>query len=110
MHALGGSAARAFGAIREAISGADLSPGVSVVITDGRVSTGISLVVEYPHELRKVADDVRAAVSTAIETIVGMQAGAVDVTVKDVYLAADDSGTDDGAPEENGSANHEPTE
>ncbi|TFD42149.1 Asp23/Gls24 family envelope stress response protein [Cryobacterium sp. TMT2-10] len=101
VHALGGSAARALGAIREAFSGADLSPGVSVDVADGRVSATISIVVEYPHELRKVADDVRAAVATAIETIVGMQVGPVDVTVKDVHLAADDSSDDSDADDSN---------
>ncbi|HSP51702.1 MAG TPA: Asp23/Gls24 family envelope stress response protein [Cryobacterium sp.] len=94
VHALGGSAARALGAIREAISGADLSPGVSVSTDDGRASVAISIVVEYPHELQKVAGEVRSAVETAIETIVGMQVTAVDVTVKDVHQTTEDAVAD----------------
>ena len=94
VHALGGSAARALGAIREAISGADLSPGVSVTTQGGTASVAISIVVEYPHELQKVAGEVRSAVETAIETIVGMQVTAVDVTVKDVHQTSDDAVTD----------------
>ncbi|TFB91597.1 Asp23/Gls24 family envelope stress response protein [Cryobacterium sp. HLT2-28] len=85
--ALGGGAARALGAIREAISGTDPSQGVSITVDETRVAVEISLVVEYPHELQKVADDVRAAITTAIHTIVGMQVTAVDVTVKDVHYA-----------------------
>ncbi|MCY7287493.1 MAG: Asp23/Gls24 family envelope stress response protein [Cryobacterium sp.] len=94
VYALGGSAARALGALREAISGADLSPGVSVTTDNGTASVAISIVVEYPHELQKVAGDVRDAVETAIETIVGMQVTAVDVTVKDVHQASDDADAD----------------
>ena len=86
--ALGGGAGRALGAIREAISGTDPSQGVSITVDETRVAVDISLVVEYPHELQKVADEVRAAITTAILTIVGMQVTAVDVTVKDVHYAA----------------------
>jgi len=86
--ALGGGAVRALGAIREAISGTDPSQGVSITVDETRVAVEISLVVEYPHELQKVADDVRAAITTAIHTIVGMQVTAVDVTVKDVHYAS----------------------
>ena len=86
--ALGGGAARALGAIRDAISGTDLSQGVSITVEETRVSVEISLVVEYPYELQQVADNVRAAITDAIHTIVGMQVTAVDVTVKDVHHAA----------------------
>ncbi|TFC48654.1 Asp23/Gls24 family envelope stress response protein [Cryobacterium sp. TMT2-17-1] len=94
VHALGGSAARALGAIREALSVADLSPGVSVTTEGAAASIAISIVVEYPHELQKVAGAVRNAVETAIETIVGMQVTSVDVTVKDVHQASDDTVAD----------------
>jgi len=79
---------RALGAIRDAISGTDLSQGVSIAVDETRVAVEISLVVEYPHELQKVADDVRAAITQAIHAIVGMQVTAVDVTVKDVHYAS----------------------
>ena len=94
VHALGGSAARALGAIREALSGADLSPGVSVTTDSDTASVAISIVVEYPYELQKVAAEVRSAVKTAIETIVGMPVTVIDVTVKDVHQVADDTDTD----------------
>ena len=84
---MGGGAARALGAIRDAISGTDPSQGVSITVDETRVAVAISLVVEHPHELLKVADDVRAAITDAIHTIVGMQVTAVDVTVKDVHHA-----------------------
>ena len=90
VHALGGGAARALGAIRNVISSTDLSQGVSVEVGETQVAVDISLVAEYPIELQKVADDVRFAVITAIETLVGMQVTEVNVTVNDVHLVSDD--------------------
>jgi hypothetical protein len=42
VHALGGSAARALGAIREALSSTDHSQGVSVQVSEGEVSVQLS--------------------------------------------------------------------
>lgn len=90
VYALGGGTARALGAIRNAISSTDLSQGVSVEIGETQVAVDISLVAEYPLELQKVADDVRIAVISAIESLVGMQATEVNITVNDVHIPSDD--------------------
>ncbi|MCS5734588.1 Asp23/Gls24 family envelope stress response protein [Herbiconiux daphne] len=91
VYALGGGAARAFGAIRDAISATDLSQGVSVEVGETQVAADISIVAEYPMPLQKVADDVRSAVVDAIETLVGLQVTEVNVTVNDVHLPSDDT-------------------
>lgn len=90
VHALGGGAARALGAIKDVISGTDLSQGVSINVADSQVAVDISLVANYPFPLHTVAADVRAAVITAIESLVGLQVTEVNVTIKDVHLAPDD--------------------
>ena len=90
VHTLGGGAARALGAIRDVIGGTDLSQGVSITVTDSQVAVDISLVAGYPFALHTVAADVRAAVITAIESLVGLQVTEVNVTIKDVHLASDD--------------------
>ena len=90
VHALGGGAARALGAIRDVIGGTDLSQGVSITVTDSQVAVDISLVADYPFPLHTVAADVRAAVISAIESLVGLQVTEVNVTIKDVHLASDD--------------------
>jgi uncharacterized alkaline shock family protein YloU len=92
--ALGGSAVRALGAIRDAIGGTDHSQGVSIDVDEDRVTVEVSLVVEYPHELQTVADGVRAAITDAILNIVGMRVTAVDVTVKDVHHASPNAADD----------------
>lgn len=100
VHALGGGAARALGAIREAISAADHSLGITVEVGESQVAVDVSLVAEYPVPLQQIADDARAAVILAIESLVGLQVTEVNVTINDVHLPADDSADDaDGAGE-----------
>lgn len=89
--ALGGGVTRAIGAIREAINQTDKGQGVSVEVGETQAAVDITLVAEYPVSLQKVADDVRAAVTDAIEQIVGLQVTEVNVTINDVHLPSDDA-------------------
>lgn len=97
IHAVGGGAARAFGAIRNAMNSTDHSQGVTVEVGEAQVSVDLSIVAEYPVPLQRVAEDARTAIIEAIETLVGLQVTAVDVTITDVHLPdeADDSGKAD---------------
>ena len=88
--ALGGGAARALGAIRDAINSTDLTQGISVEVGETQVAVDITLVAEYPMPLQTVADNVRTAVYTAIENLVGMQVTEVNVTITDVHIPSDD--------------------
>lgn len=90
VYALGGGAARAFGALRQAIGSTDLAQGVAVEVGDRQVAADVSIVVEYPQPMRAVADDVRAAVRAAIEDLIGMEAAEINVTINDVYIPGDD--------------------
>lgn len=92
VHALANGAGP-LGAIRDAISGTDLAQGVSINVADSQVAVDISLVAEYPVPLHKVAADVRAAVISAVESLVELQVSEVNVTIKDVHLASDDDTT-----------------
>jgi len=94
VHAVGGGAARALGAIREAISSTDHSQGVSVTVSGQLVAVELSIVAEYPLPLQQVADDARSAIIDAIETLVGLEVTEVNVTINDVHLPdeADDTG------------------
>ena len=91
VHALGGGAARVMGAIRDAMSSTDLSQGISVEVGETQVAVDVTIVAEYPVPLQDVASRVRSAVTTAIETLVGMDVTEVNVTVNDVNLPSDDS-------------------
>lgn len=96
VHALGGGAARAFGAIRDAINTTDLGQGISVEVGEKQVAVDVTLVADYPVALQDVADRVRAAITKAIETLVGMEVAEVNVTINDVHIPSeDDNAADD---------------
>ncbi|GAA2050439.1 Asp23/Gls24 family envelope stress response protein [Leifsonia soli] len=90
VHALGGGAARALGALREAINATDHGQGISVEVGEKQVAADVTIVAEYPVSLQKVAADVRAAIVQAIERIVGLEVTEVNVTINDVHLPSDD--------------------
>lgn len=94
VHALGGGAARAVGAIRDAIGNTDLSQGVSVEVGEKQVAADITLVADYPFSLQKIADSVRASVTRAIEELVGLDVAEINVTINDVYVPSDDDDSD----------------
>lgn len=89
VHAVGGGAARALGAIREALSSTDHSQGVSVKVSGSQVTVDLSMVAEYPVPLQQVADDARTAIIDAIQTLVGLEVSEVNVTINDVHLPDD---------------------
>jgi uncharacterized alkaline shock family protein YloU len=94
IHAVGGGAARAFGAIRDAISSTDHGQGVSVEVGESQVTVDLSIVAGYPVPLQQVAEDARAAIIEAIETLVGLQVTEVNVTINDVHLPDEADDTD----------------
>ena len=90
VHALGGGAARMLGTLREAVGAKDLAQGVQVEVGETEVAAELSIVVDYPEPLQRVADEVRFAVAQAITELVGMQVARIDVTVVDVFVPGDD--------------------
>jgi len=93
VHSLGTAPVRAFGAIREALSGTDLSQGVSVTVGDTDVVVDIVIVAEYPVPVQQIAADVRASITRAIEDFVGLRVSAVNVTINDVHHPSEDDQT-----------------
>ena len=88
--ALGGGAARALRAIRDAMNNTDLTQGISVEVGETQVAVEITIVVEYPLPLQVVANDVRAAIYRAITDLVGMEVTEVKVTITDVHIPSQD--------------------
>jgi uncharacterized alkaline shock family protein YloU len=93
--AVGSGVSRAIGAIRDAMNQTDRSQGVTIEVGESQVAVDITIVAEYPTSLQKVADDVRVAVYTAIEEIVGMEVTEVNVTINDVHIPGEDETTDE---------------
>ncbi|ANP74682.1 Asp23/Gls24 family envelope stress response protein [Cryobacterium arcticum] len=86
LYALGGGAARALGAIRDAFKSTDHTQGVSVEVGEGEVAVDVTLVAAYPVSLQQVAEDARTAIIEAIEGLVGLHVTEVNVTITDVHL------------------------
>ncbi len=98
VHDLGGGASRAMGALRGAVGNKDLSQGISVEVGETQVAVDVVISAEYPMALQDVAGGVRSAVTTAIETIVGMEVTEVNVTISDVHIPAEDGADDTTEP------------
>ena len=88
--ALGGNAARAFGAIRDAIGSSALGQGVRVEVGETQVAVDLTIVVDYPTPMMEVASAVRAAVVSAVTTLVGLEVTEVNINVGDVHIEGDD--------------------
>uniref|UniRef100_A0A942YEL1 Alkaline shock protein 23 n=1 Tax=Neobacillus citreus TaxID=2833578 RepID=A0A942YEL1_9BACI len=95
VHSLGTGAARAIGAIRDAIGQRDFGQGVKVEVGEKQVAADVVIVAEYPVALQQVAEGVRSGVSRALEQIVGMEVAEVNVTVQDVFIPGDDDADED---------------
>lgn len=94
VYALGGGAARAFGAIRERIPGAssNVSQGVAVEVGERQAAIDLDIVVEYGAAITDLARAIRRNVIGALERTTGLEVVEVNVSVNDVHLPSDDDG------------------
>ena len=95
VHALGGGAARAIGALRERVGRADVTQGIGVEVGETQAAADVVLVVEYGVPIQDVATSVRRSIVTAVEEMTGLEVTEVNVLVADVHLAGDSEDTDD---------------
>ncbi|AZA12151.1 Asp23/Gls24 family envelope stress response protein [Corynebacterium gerontici] len=97
VHALGGGAARALGALRESIPGTNtnLQQGVDVEVGEKQAAVDISIVAEYGVAIHQLADAIRENISSAIERMTGLEVTEVNVTVHDVHFEFEDDNEDD---------------
>jgi uncharacterized alkaline shock family protein YloU len=100
VYALGGGAARAFGAIRERIPGAssNVSQGVAVEVGERQAAIDLDIVVEYGVAITDLARAIRRNVIGALERMTGLEVVEVNVSVNDVHLPSDDEGQEQAPP------------
>lgn len=98
VHALGGGAARAVGALRERIPGGRVnqSQGVGVEVGETQAAVDIDIVADYGIAIADLATDIRRNVISSVERMTGLEVVEVNVTVHDVFL---DDGSDDASTE-----------
>lgn len=94
VHAVGGGASRAIGALRERIPGASVnhSQGVSVEVGERQAAVDIDIVADYGVSIADLATGIRRNVIAAVERMTGLDVTEVNITVHDVYL---DEGNDE---------------
>jgi len=94
VYKLGGSGARALGALRERIPGSggpSASQGVSVEVGERQAAVDLDVVVEYGVAIADVAEAVRRNVITAVSRMTGLEVTEVNVSVDDIHVPGDDA-------------------
>jgi len=91
VYALGGSASRVVGALRERIPGASVnnSQGVSVEVGEKQAAVDIDIVAEYGVAIADLASGIRRNVIGAIERMTALEVTEVNIDVHDVHLDDD---------------------
>jgi uncharacterized alkaline shock family protein YloU len=94
VYALGGGAARAFGALRDRIPGAtqSIGQGVSVEVGERQAAIDLDVVTEYGAPIAELARSIRRNVIASIEGMTGLQVTEVNISVNDIHLPSDDEG------------------
>jgi uncharacterized alkaline shock family protein YloU len=94
---MGGGLSRTIGAVRDRVPGGrpNVGRGVKVEVGERQTAVDLDLVVEYGVPITEVAREVRENVISAVERVTGLDVVEVNVTVNDVHLPDDDSGTPD---------------
>ena len=95
VHALGGGASRALGAMTSKVGlSGERGQGVSVEVGEREAAIDITLVVDYGESIARIAAAVRDNVIKRVEGITGLSVVEVNIEVDDLYFG-DDSGSDD---------------
>jgi len=91
VHDMGGSAARAFGAVTQRVGFIDeRTQGVAVEVGEREAAVDLVIVVDYGESIPKVADAIRSNVINRIESTTGLSVTEVNVAVNDLYFPGDE--------------------
>ena len=96
VHAMGGAAGRAIGAIRDKIGGTSAGQGVKVEVGQRQAAIDIDLIVDYGVSIVDLSQAVRDNVIRQVERMSGLEVTEVNISVNDVYLG--DEGEEDSEP------------
>lgn len=86
VHALGGTASQAIGAVRRRVGRTPLTQGVSVEVGQTQTAIDLSMEVDYGQAIHRVAQRVRDRVISAVEGATGLQVTEVNITVTDCHV------------------------
>jgi len=100
VHAVGGGASRAVGALRERIPGArtNHSQGVSVEVGEKQAAIDLDIVADYGVSIADLSAGIRRNVIDAVERMTSLEVTEVNIMVHDVFLDDGNDDTDSDAP------------
>ncbi|MGJ9423065.1 Asp23/Gls24 family envelope stress response protein [Aeromicrobium sp. CF3.5] len=92
VHALGGGASRAVGALRDRIPGSSTNhaQGISVEVGEKETAIDIQLVAEYGVAISDLASGIRSNVISSVERMVGLTVVEVNIEIQDIYIESED--------------------
>jgi uncharacterized alkaline shock family protein YloU len=93
VHELGGSTARAVGAIRERIPGSggpSATQGVAVEVGEKEAAVDLQIVVDYGVSIADLAQGLRRNVINRVERMTNLSVVEVNINVNDIHLPGDD--------------------
>lgn len=91
VHALGGGAVRAIGAVTQRVGMSDeRTQGVTVEVGEREAAVDLSVVVEYGEPIPRVAEALRTNVINRIEGLIGLSVTEVNIAVNDLHFPGDD--------------------
>ena len=96
VHAMGGAAGRAIGAIRDRIGGTSAGQGVKVEVGQRQAAIDIDIIVDYGVSIVDLSQAVRDNAIRQVERMTGLEVTEVNISVNDVYLG--DEAEDDSEP------------
>jgi uncharacterized alkaline shock family protein YloU len=96
VHAMGGGASRAVGAVRDRVArSADHTRGVRVEVGEKQAAIDLDVVVLYGTEIADAAAQIRSHVAGAVERMTGLEVVEVNVNVRDVHVPGEDTDEDE---------------
>lgn len=90
---MGGGSGRALGGFMESVTGGSSSNptrGVAVHVDDVDVAIDLTMAVEYGKQIPQVTDQVRRAIVSEVEGMLGMKVTEVNIIVTDVIFPDSD--------------------
>jgi uncharacterized alkaline shock family protein YloU len=95
VYALGGGAARAFGAVRQRIPGGkpNVAQGVSVEVGERQCAVDLNIVVDYGVPIAELAQAVRENVIDSVERMTALEVVEVNIAVDDIHIEYDGDDT-----------------
>jgi uncharacterized alkaline shock family protein YloU len=91
VYALGGSTARALGAVTQRVGIGDVNTqGVGVEVGERQAAVDLTVVIEYGESIPQVSQKIRDHIIRRVEGITGLEVTEVNIAVDDLHFQGDE--------------------